>query len=158
MGKKKIKTFTVDEEVYDAVLAMFKESETEVSVSYFLDKCLKDLLRYLEIMKAQKETSAEYTVPMAFIIERTVKSAIISTADEYPVPGMFADTESEISGWQNEYEAHTRNMPSQFWGLVKSGKFKLSDDRQSVTNIKSGRRYRLDEYGDILEMVEKEQK
>src|SRR5208283_4637414 len=99
-----------------------------------------------------KGQSEEYTVPMSFIIERVVRSPIISMADETPLPGMFvADMETEISGWQNEYEAHTKNMPSQLWGLVKSGKFTISADKKVATNIKSGRKYTLDESGDLVD-------
>lgn len=154
MGKKKIKTFTTDEEIYDAVVKMFKESEAEVSVSYYLDKCLKELHRYLERMKTEKEKSGEYTVPMKFIIERMVRSPIVSIDDTLPSPGMFIAEETDIWGWQQEYEAHTRNIPSQFYGFVKSGKFKLSNDKSYVINIKTGRKYAFDERGDIIELVD----
>jgi hypothetical protein len=156
MRKKTIKTFSVDVDVYDALVAMFRESGAEVSVSYYVAKCLKELLRYLETMKGQKETSDEFTVPLSFIIERAVRSPIVSTADEIPYPGMsMADLESEISGWQWEYDAHTRKIPGQFWGFIKSGKFKLSPDKRFVTNIESGRKYTLDEHRDIIEIVDK---
>ena len=152
MRKKTIKTFSVDVGAYDALVAMFRESGAEVSVSYYVDKCLKELARYLETMKAQKGQTEECTVPMSFIIERVARSPILSMADETPLPGMFAaDMETEIGGWQLEYEAHTRNMPSQLWGLVKSGKFTMSADKKVATNIKSGRKYTLDESGDLVE-------
>lgn len=155
MRKKNIKTFSVDVGAYDALVAMFRESNAEVSVSYYVDKCLKELARYLETMKAQKEQSKEYTVPMNFIIDRVVRSPIMSMADSIPLPGMFvAEYEKEIYGWQQEYDAHTKNIPSQFWGFVKSGKFKLSADKRFVTNIESGRKYTLDEHGDIIEIVD----
>ncbi len=64
-----------------------------------------------------------------------------------------AEYEKEIYGWQHEYEAQTRNMPSQLWGLVKSGKFVISADKRVVTNVKSGRKYTLDESGDLVEIV-----
>ncbi len=38
MRKKKIKTFSVDADAYDALVAMFRESGAEVSVSYYVDK------------------------------------------------------------------------------------------------------------------------
>jgi hypothetical protein len=153
MRKKNIKTFSVDVEAYDALVAMFRESGAEVSVSYYVDKCLKELARYLETMKGQKAASEEWTVPLGFIIDRVVRSPIMSMADSQPLPGLFpADMETEISGWQLEYEAHTKNMPSQFWGLVKSGKFTISADKKVVTNVKSGRKYKLDESGDLVEV------
>ena len=157
MARKKIKTFSVEVEAYDALIAMFSESSAEVSVSYYVDKCLKELARYLKTMKTEKEQSEEYTVPLSFIIERVVRSPIMSLDDSIPAPGMFVkDYEREIYWWQQEYEAQIQKMPSQFWGLVKSGKFAISADKKVVTNLKSGFKYTLDEDGDIKAFLEEE--
>ena len=50
MATKKIKTFTVDEDIYNALVSMFKEYGADVSISYYLDGCLKDFLKYLRTL------------------------------------------------------------------------------------------------------------
>ena len=157
MRKKNIKTFSVDVEAYDALVAMFRESGAEVSVSYYVDKCLKELARYLETMKTERAQSEKWTVPMSFIIDRVVRAPIISLADSLPSPGMFhTEIEEEVNDWQLEYEAQMRNISREFLVLVKSKKFVLSADKKYVTNVKSGIKYTLDRSGELVEVPDGE--
>lgn len=156
MEKKKIKTFSVDEGTYNSLVSMFKENGAEVSLSYFVDKCLKDLLKYLQTLEAQKKGSEKYTVPMSFIIDTTVRTPIISMLDEIPFPGMtMMDLAGEIDEWQDEYESRKMNVRKEFYRMVKTGKFVLSPDRRYVTNIKTNIKYTLDDHGEIIELVDK---
>ena len=59
MATKKIKTFTVDEDIYNALVSMFKEYGADVSISYYLDGCLKDLLKYLRTLDDLRKREPE---------------------------------------------------------------------------------------------------
>ena len=150
MRTKKIKAFSVDEKTYDELITKFKESGAEVSLSYYVDKCLKDLHMYLVAMEKGKKKSRQYNVPMSFIIEEVVKMPIISLEYELPVPGMRMDTFNEIDEWNAEYEARKMKIPRPFYRLIKSGKFELSADRKYITNIKTKIKYTIDQFGEIV--------
>ena len=50
---KKIKSFTMDEEPYEALFGMFKGNYVDVSLSYCLNKYIKEFLRYVEAIQAK---------------------------------------------------------------------------------------------------------
>lgn len=149
MRTKKIKAFSVEEKTYEELIKMFKESNTEVSLSYYVDKCLKDLHGYLVSMEKDKK-KRKCTVPLSFIIEEVVKSPVISIGDEFSAPGMFTDTFSEIGEWQMEYEARKMKLPRLFYRLIKSGKYKLTPDRKHIINLETKLRYTIDKFGDLM--------
>jgi hypothetical protein len=80
---KKIKTFTVDEGIYNGLIAKFKENKVEVSVSLYLNNCLKDLLRYLEFIEKELRR-AGYTVPMNFVIKEEICDRYNHGNEVYP--------------------------------------------------------------------------
>ena len=149
MRTKKIKAFSVEEKTYDELITIFKESGAEVSLSYYVDKCLKDLNKYLVSLEKDKKKH-KYAVPMSFIIEETVKMPIICIEDALNIPGMSMDTYSEIDEWNAEYEARKMKIPRPFYRLIKSGKFELSADRKYITNIKTKLKYTIDQFGEIV--------
>ncbi len=152
MGKKKIKTFTVDEEVYNAVVAMFRESGAEVSVSHFLDKCLKELLDYLSVIERQRKKSPEkYTAPLSYIIESAAKSPMIAIMEYDSTPGdPYVPGEFEADEYQMKYEAEKKSIPLRFYSWMFTGKMKLSPDRKYLVNVKTGKKYVPDEDGMML--------
>lgn len=156
MKTKKIKTFSVDEKIYNDLIGLLKKYRAETSLSYFVDKCLKDLHRYLKHVEEERNKSDKYTVPMSFIVEEVVKAPIISLYDEIPTPGMFQDILTEVDEWDAEYEARKMKIPRMFYRLVKSGKFALSADRKCVKNLETNIIYTLDQFGEIVEVREKE--
>jgi hypothetical protein len=79
VSKKKIKTFSVDEEIYNSLVSMLKESGVEVSLSYFVDKCLKGLYNQLKDIEKERQESDAGVVPMSFYINSIVRSELIST-------------------------------------------------------------------------------
>ena len=81
MAKKKIKTFSVDEEIYSSLVSMIKESGAEVSLSYFVDKCLKGLYNQLKNIEKERQDSDAGVVPMSFYINSIVRSELISAFD-----------------------------------------------------------------------------
>ncbi|MDD5009606.1 MAG: hypothetical protein PHU49_13130 [Syntrophorhabdaceae bacterium] len=65
---KKIKSFTVDEEIYNSLINKFKDRNIETSISFLLNKHLKELLDYIEAIEEELKKSKEHTVPVSFII------------------------------------------------------------------------------------------
>ncbi len=157
MRKKRIKTFSVDERVYDELITFFRDSNVEVSLSYFVDKSLKELLKYLRVLHQMKQDE-RYTVPMSYIIDNVVRSKYISSLEVSGPEGTPEDIRDEIEEWQNRYEAERKSIPYKFYGLVKSGKFALSKDKKHVVNIKTGTKYTVSEEGFIHDYLEEEDK
>lgn len=155
MRTKKIKAFSVDEKTYDELITIFRKSESEVSLSFFVDKCLKDLHRYLEHIEKNMKQSDHYTVPMSFIISEVVKAPIVSLYDEVPLPGMFQDVTTDLDEWQIEFDARNMKIPRIFYQLVRSGKFELSPDRKYVIDLKTKVKYTLDKFGELVEVQDK---
>ena len=50
---KKVKSFTMDEGPYEALFGMFKAHYVDVSLSYCLNKYIKELLRYSEAIQGE---------------------------------------------------------------------------------------------------------
>jgi hypothetical protein len=154
MRKKQIKTFSVDEDIYNELVEIFRKSESEVSLSSFVDKCLKDLHRYIKHIEKNMKKSNRYTVPMSFIIGEVVKAPIISLYDEVTSPGVFQDVTTDLDEWQTEFDARNMKMPRAFYQLVRTGKFELSPDRKYVINLKNKVKYMIDKDGELAEVRE----
>jgi hypothetical protein len=148
MGKKKIKTFTVDEETYNSLVLMFKEYDAEVSVSYYVNACLKDLLNYLktldDLRKQEKET---YSVPMSYVIDTIAREPKMSVLEyEDPVTPYVAGRD-ELDEIQVRYEAERKKIPLRFWRYLRTGAFRMSTDNKHVVNKRTGYAYLPDQYG-----------
>jgi Mn-containing catalase len=65
---KAIKSFTVDKETYDSLINKLKDKNVETSISFLLNKYLKELLDYIEAVEEELKKWKEYTVPVSFII------------------------------------------------------------------------------------------
>jgi hypothetical protein len=81
MATKKVKSFNVDEAAYKSMVALLKEYGTEASISFFLDKCLKELLHYFQTMQDALADSDERKEIMRFVIGRMAGSVLIHTPD-----------------------------------------------------------------------------
>lgn len=158
MRKKKIKTFSVDENVYDELIGLFRDSNAEVSLSYFVDKSLKELLKYLRVLQDMKEGNDEYSVPMSYIIESVVRSKYITSLDVSYPEETAEEIKDEIGEWQNRYDAERKNIPYRFYGFVKTGKFALSKDKSYVVNLETGIKYTVSDSGMIYDIKDEEDK
>jgi hypothetical protein len=149
MAKKRIKTFTVDTETYDALVAMFREHEAEVSVSYYVDRCLKDLLKYLSTLDdLRRKEPDKHSVPMSYVIDtiaREPKMSIIELEDS--AAGPYVVGTDELEEIQIRYEAERKRIPLRFWRLLRTGAFKISNDGKHVINKKTGYAYTPTEWG-----------
>ena len=104
---KKIKSFTMDEEPYEALFGLFKGNYVDVSLSYCLNKYIKEFLRYLEAIQAEMERTGEYTMPMSFVIETIARRPIF----QVPEDRLFGGSEespltAEVKGLQGEYDRY----------------------------------------------------
>jgi hypothetical protein len=146
MGKKKIKTFTVDEETYNSLVSMFKEYDAEVSVSYYVNACLRDLLKYLntldDLRKQEKET---YSVPMSYVIDTIAREPKMSVLEYEDEVTPYVAGRDELDEIQVRYEAEKKRIPLRFWRYLRTGAFRMSADKKHVVNKKTGFAYTPDE-------------
>lgn len=109
---KKVKSFTIDEEPYEALFKMFKENYVDVSISYFLNKTIKELLAYLESIQQEVKRS-ELKVPMSYIIETAVRGTLFKVLDEQPSGGTESPLQQEARRLQKEYDIHIGKNPKE---------------------------------------------
>lgn len=148
MGKKKIKTFTVDEETYDSLVSMFKEYEAEVSVSYYVNACLKDLLSYLKTLDdLRKQEKEKYPVPMSYVIDTIARQPKMSVFEYDDMDMPYVGGTDELDEIQVRYEAERKRIPLRFWRFLRRGAFKMSADNKHVVNKKTGFAYTPDVHG-----------
>jgi len=154
--KKKIKTFSVDEEIYNSLVSMFKECETEVSVSYYVDRCLKDLLKALKIIDGlRKQNTEKYTVPMSYVVELMVKAPKIKLMERIDETGeQNILGEDELEEIQVTYEAEQKSIPLRFWRFLRTGKYRLSSGKKHLIENKTGHAYSVDEPFEIRDAPE----
>lgn len=160
MEKKKIKSFTVNQETYDSLVAMFKEYDAEVSVSYYVDRCLKDVMEYLKTLDDLRKREIEkYSVPMSYIIDtiaREPKMSILEYDDEPGSP--YVAGKDELEEVQIRYEAERKRIPLRFWRFLRTGHFKMAADKKHVINQKTGYAYSVDERGQPIDAPEYNEK
>ena len=138
---KKIKSFTVEEDAYDALVRIFKESGTDASVSLFVNKCLKELSVILENVDKELKQSKQYTVPMSFIIKSIVESnEILGIGKDIPDESE-SKFELMLREWHEEYEAKQQNIPVEFIPLIKGGLYSLSPNKRYLIEKETGKRY-----------------
>lgn len=109
---KKVKSFAMEEEPYEELFKIFKDSYAEVNISYCMNKYVKDLLRYLKPISQALKGSSDYNVPMAFIIETKAREPLFKFLDGDPSPG--ADESSlaqELRELQGKYDEHIKKNP-----------------------------------------------
>jgi len=100
---KKVKSFTMDEGPYEALFGMFKANYVDVSLSYCLNKYIKELLRYLEAIQGEMNRTGQYTMPMSFVIETVARKPIFQVpedklsagSEESPLMAEVKDLQSE---------------------------------------------------------------
>ena len=141
MGKKKIKTFSVDEDIYKYLTSLFKEEGVEVSLSYYVDKCMKNLADYVETLEGIRAKSEEYSLPLSFIINTVAREPKFSISD-YDEPGKpDSAAMGELYELQIRYEAEKKRIPLRFWRYLRTGKFKMSADKKYIVNKETGYAY-----------------
>jgi hypothetical protein len=141
---KKIKSFTVNEDIYNRLVKMFKKYKAETSISMYLNNEIKYLLEQLEdLEEGIKEWN--YTIPMSYIIDTMVKDSARSgriskeiNESKYPI----SDRERQLTEyWGKSYEAEKQGIPFEYFDYVKNGDWMLSKDKKFIINKKTGDKY-----------------
>ena len=110
---KKVKSFTMDEEPYEALFKMFKENYVDVSISYFLNKAIKELLVYLQGIQEEVKRSG-LKVPMSYIIETAARGTLFKTLDQESAEGMSeSPLQREAREYQRKYDLHIGKNPQE---------------------------------------------
>jgi len=137
---KKIKTFTVDENVYSSVVKLFKKSGAEVSISLFLNNCLEELLVLLQEVDRELKDTPEYTVPLSFIIKSIIdRNNILGIGQDIP-DDMRMDI--LLKFWQEEYEAKQIKVPYQLYKYIAGNSaYMLSPDKKYLIDKTTGESY-----------------
>ena len=139
---KKIKSFTVDEDIYNSLVNKFKENKVDASVSLYLNNCLKNLLMYLEFIE-RKLSRGNYTVPMSFVIKEMVQNPHIFIPGEghEPEDANFI-VQMTMEEWQNDYDADQQGIPRDVYKYVREGAgFVLSANKRYVIDPRTGEKF-----------------
>lgn len=155
---KKIKSFTVDEEIYNGLVSMFKRYDTGVSISLYINNRLKGLFEGLTELEDALNSSKAFTVPMGFIINQIVngppkvpdievpekwgeeihsfkkeEEQCTGTQDEY--------TYLELEEYQTRYDAEKAGVPYELFKHTAGGIFELSKDKRYLILKRTGEKY-----------------
>lgn len=151
---KKIKSFTVDENVYNRLVLMFKESGADTSISMYLNNSVKWLLEQLEdLEKGIKEN--DYSVPMSYVIDEIVKNAGRSgriSNEIYQEENPMSDLEIVLDDWQDSYDAYKEGVPYEYYGWLKMGNFVLSKDNKFLISKETGKKFIAKDKNHLLEV------
>lgn len=122
--RKKVKSFAIDEEPYENLSSKFKENYVDVTISYCLNKHIKELLQYIEMVQKGIEASS-HTIPMAFVIESVARERVVRVLEPERRPGEpESSLDRELNELQGKYDAHIKRNPS---ATVDFSKVKLDD-------------------------------
>jgi len=106
---KKVKSFTMDEGPYEALFGMFKANYVDVSLSYCLNKYIKELLRYLEAIQGEMNRTGQYTMPMSFVIETVARKPIFQVPEDKLSAGSEeSPLMAEVKDLQREYDRYNK--------------------------------------------------
>ncbi len=110
---KKVKSFTIDEGPYNELFGMFKENYVDVSISYCLNKYIKELAAYLQAIRREVKDSEGYTVPMSFVIETVAREPIFQVPEDKAVGEGESPLRAEVKELQRRYDAYTKKGVTQ---------------------------------------------
>jgi len=141
---KKVKGFNVDEDTYNSLLEIFKKYNVKVSLSAYVNDRLRSLLSGIQEIEEGLESYKNFTVPMSFIINSILTQQEMEYED---VEGVSEEDMkdsillTELTEWQNDYEARRRKIPVAFVELLSSGLYELSPDKKYLIETKTGKKY-----------------
>jgi len=150
--RKKAKSFAVEEETYTQLSEIFKENYVEVSISYCINKYMKDLLEYLQSIKSSLKDNVSFTVPLAFIIENVARDTLFKKFDSKQV------VQEEIERYQEIYNVYTKKNPDKVQDYdvesinaeLQYTKFAKVLFKAQWQEMKLGRELTDDEYRDLI--------
>lgn len=146
---RKIKTFNVDEDVYNGLLATFRKYEVNASLSSFVNNCLSELLDHLQDVETVKQKYPESKLPMSFVISEMTKSLqkkksllLVLFEAGHTEKEMQEHLEEELlTRWEDDYEAQKLGVPIEMYSYIKSGGYILGPNKQYLIAEKTGKKY-----------------
>ncbi len=109
---KKVKSFALEEEIYEDVSSLFKENYVDVNISYCVNKYLKELQSYLRSIEKELKDTSGFDVPMSYIIEQVTREPIFPVLSATVHTGM---SESPLHGkvmeFQRNYDTKIKRYP-----------------------------------------------
>jgi len=120
--RKTAKSFAVEEEQYEKLFKLFRENYVEVSISYCVNRYIREFLEYLSAIQTALQKGSSYTVPMTYIIEMVAREPIFKKFDTE------AGVIEEVKELQKKYETYIRKNPDKETefdkdSIVKDGSF-----------------------------------
>jgi hypothetical protein len=147
--RKKVKSFTLDEDIYISLATVFKENKVEGSLSLFVHNCLKELLEYINGIKQEVEIR-HFNVPLSYIIDEMVKNPLLlgrTTDQEHEDPKseygdhFISKYEIDAEGWNDKYEAEKMKVSLEFYAFLKTNLYELSVNKKYLIHKETGKRY-----------------
>jgi hypothetical protein len=138
---KAIKSFTVDGDIYNDLVKMFKVSDAKVSLSLFVNNCLKELGGLLKKVDKELKENKDYTVTMSFIIKSIVESKdILGVGKDWP-NDLPEKIDYLLHDWQEDYEAYEKKIPIEFYTYLTTGLYILSPNKKYLIEKKTGKKF-----------------
>jgi hypothetical protein len=138
---KQIRSFTVDKKICDSIVKLFKKYKVEISLSSYVDGCLKELLSLLEDCEAIIESHGrfkEYEGMMAVMAERVVyrEDRISHDQNVNLLLTILDDLKEEI-------EARKMNYSVELYKFAILDGFKMSKDKKYLFDKTTGRKFTI---------------
>jgi hypothetical protein len=150
---KVVKSFTVDKDDYNDLTEIFKKNDIEVSISAYVNSCLKKLSRDLKDVErgltafTKGREDKKFTVPMSFIINSILMNAIhpenriSSEAEEEGWIDEDDILQQDLESWQDDYDASTNKIPRPFLSWLRIGRYELSSDKKFLIDKETGQKF-----------------
>jgi len=149
--RKKVKSFTLDEEIYNSLMAKFKEHKVEGSLSLFVHNSMKELLEYITGIKEELEIKkSAYNVPLSFVIDEVVKNPLLightqslefRDQNSSDGSGYLSKYEIDVEEWNDKYEAQKMKVSVEFYVFLKTNLYDLSPNGKYLVNRETGKKY-----------------
>lgn len=147
---RKIKTFNVEEDIYNDLLKTFKRHRVKASLSTFVNNCLRDLMTYIKELEQARKSAPSFKVPMSFVIgklteglvnKKNVKPFVVEAGERAEERYKEAYEDLLLSMWEEEYEAEQRGISVEMYSHLKDGGYFLAPNKQYLIAEKTGKKY-----------------
>jgi hypothetical protein len=159
--RKKVKSFTVDEEVYASLAGVLKETNPEGSLSLFVHNCMKEFLDYINGIKEELKFR-NYSVPLTYVIDEIIKNPLLmgrTESEEFEDPkspyGTHYISKYEIDAeeWNDKYEAEKRKISIELYSFLKTDLYELSANKKYLIHKETGKKYIPVDRNRLVELV-----
>jgi hypothetical protein len=148
---KKIKSFTVDEKEYDALVAIFKKYNVEVSVSQYVDACLQQLVYKLKVFENMIKLSKNLKIDnlMPYTINKIVSKKSEVRWKGKTIEGRDAG-DFQMMQYSQEIDEYAAELEAQRNGrtptlqklLMLDSSWVLSEDQKYITHKRGGPKFK----------------